>query len=428
MTNYRNVAALIFAVMLLQGGAGVLGVAVPLGLDHMGESALGVGVTAAIFSAGFMLGAWRAPAIVRAVGHIRGYSASAAIYTAGILGLALAPWPVAWGGFRFAQGAASAVMFAAAESWITDATPVAKRGAVMGLYQVLIKISLALGPLAVLGRAPGDVQAFVWAAFFMALSLVPMCATRRDQPPAPYRGSFSPLELVRLAPAAAAGAFVAGLANQGVIGLLPLYAKHVAPKDAQSAAVALSMAAWIGGTAAQWPAGLISDRVDRRQVVAVLGLAAMAVSAALWLLGGDLPWLATVGLTFAWGAGSLSFYAVSAAHAVDRADAGTTAQAMSGMLFVWAVGAVAGPVIAGAVSDTPLGPSGVFAFAAVSYALLVAANLGRAIVRPPGRRRARFAPVAANSQSSGAGLEAVPATPAAELPASVRASAKGAGV
>ena len=65
MTVYRNVASLILAVMLLQAASGILSVTTPLALDYMGVSALGVGVVAAVFSAGFMLGAWYAPDVVR---------------------------------------------------------------------------------------------------------------------------------------------------------------------------------------------------------------------------------------------------------------------------------------------------------------------------------------------------------------------------
>lgn len=137
MTVYRNVASLILAVMLLQAASGVLSVTTPLALDYMGASALGVGMVAASFSAGFMAGAWFAPDIVRQVGHIRAYSAAAAIYAVGILSMGLSFDAVAWALFRLAQGAASAVMFTAAESWIADSTPRSKRGGVMGLYQLL---------------------------------------------------------------------------------------------------------------------------------------------------------------------------------------------------------------------------------------------------------------------------------------------------
>src|ERR1044071_4017779 len=123
MTVYRNVASLILAVMLLQAASGILSVSTPLALSYMGATALNVGMVAAVFSAGFMFGAWFAPDIVRQIGHIRAYSAAAAIYAAGILGMGLAFNDIGWGPLRFIQGAASAVMFTSAESWIADSTP-----------------------------------------------------------------------------------------------------------------------------------------------------------------------------------------------------------------------------------------------------------------------------------------------------------------
>src|SRR5690606_40559190 len=99
---------------------------------------------------------WYAPDVVRQVGHIRAYSAAAAIYAAGILGMGLAFDPVGWGPLRFFQGVASAVMFTAAESWIADSTPRAKRGGVMGMYQLLLKVPMSAGPPLIVDPAAVD--------------------------------------------------------------------------------------------------------------------------------------------------------------------------------------------------------------------------------------------------------------------------------
>jgi MFS family permease len=403
MTVYRNVASLIVAVMLLQAAAGILSVSTPLALDHMGASALGVGVVAAVFSGGFMLGAWFAPDVVRNVGHIRAYSAAAAIYSAGILGMGIAFDPVAWAFLRFAQGAGSAVMFAAAESWMADSTPRSKRGSVMGLYQLLIKISMCCGPLLIVDHAPDDVKPFIWAGLLMTLAVVPLCATRRAQPVLPDREALNLASMLRIPPAALTGAVIAGVANQGVMSQLPLYAKYLSPGDAQSAAATLSIAAWMGGIGTQWPAGLLSDKLDRRLIVAGLGLVALAASTALFLTSGRVSWSLTVMLSVVWGAGAMSFYSVSAAHATDRSEPGQIAQVMSGMLFVWAAGSVIGPVIAGIAADTALGQPGVFALAAVGYLILVVSNVWRLAVnqRPGGAKRGPFAPLGQTSVVAG---------------------------
>ncbi len=399
MTAYRNVASLILTSMLLQAAAGLLSVMTPLSLSAMGADAFGVGLVAAVFSAGFMLGAWASPDLVRTIGHIRAYSAAAAIYVAGILAMPLFLDPHYWGVLRFAQGAASAVMFTAAESWIADSTPKAQRGAVMGMYQVLIKLAMSLGPLLVMDMAPDQAEPYIVAGILMALAIVPLCATRRAQPVLPSKGSLTWKSVSIVAPSAMIGAMVAGFANGGVMAQLPLFAAELRPDDAQSAAATLAIAAWMGGVVTQWPAGLISDRMDRRLVVAGLALLAGVAAIILFVTGGRLGWAATVSLAALWGGGSMSFYAVSAAHATDRVELDQIAEVMSAMMFGWAVASVLGPVASGIVASSPLGQPGVFLLAAVTYAGLVAANIGRLAMRrrPTEDQRTPFAPVLATS-------------------------------
>jgi MFS family permease len=401
MTAYRNVASLIVAVMLLQAASGILSVSTPLALQAMGASALGVGIVAATFSGGFMLGAWYAPDVVRQVGHIRAYAAAAAIYSAGILGMALAFDSVAWGPLRFAQGAASAVMFTAAESWIADSTPRSKRGGVLGMYQLMLKIAICCGPLLIIEHAPQDIRPFIWAGLLMVLAVIPLCATRRSQPVSPDHEALSISKMMQIPPAALAGAIVAGIANTGTTAQLPLYASELQPQGGSASAATLYIAAMVGGTLTQWPAGLLSDKIDRRLVVA--GLAAIAFSScvALYLCAGHVPFSVTVLLSALWGAGALSFYSISASHATDRTAPGQIAQVMSGMLFVWAGGSVIGPILTGVTADTSLGQPGVFAVTAVLYFALFISNLWRVSVTARPEHRAPFSPVAGTSVVEG---------------------------
>jgi len=427
MTVYRNVASLILAVMLLQAASGVLSVTTPLALDYMGASALGVGLVAASFSAGFMAGAWFAPDMVRQVGHIRAYSAAAAIYAVGILAMGLTFDAVAWALFRLAQGAASAVMFTAAESWIADSTPRSRRGGVMGLYQLMLKLAICGGPLLILDHAPDDIRPFIWAGLLMILAVIPLCATQRAQPVLPDREALSLNSILRIPPAALAGALVAGLCNTGVTAQLPLYAQELQPGQGSSSAATLYIAAMLGGVVTQWPAGLISDRIDRRLVVAFLAFLALLACIALYLTAGRVSFSITVLLAALWGGGALSFYSISASHATDRTDAGQIAQVMSGMLFIWAGGSVLGPILTGAVADTQAGQPGVFPAVALGYFGLMAANLGRLFIRdqPTGSQRSPFQPLQATSLVQGKVVEeaecaaqAGDAPPSAPAPAS----------
>jgi hypothetical protein len=67
----RNVAALIAAITILQLAGGLLGVRIPLAFTEAGHSRTALGLVAAAYSAGFMMGAMVATVLFARVGHIR---------------------------------------------------------------------------------------------------------------------------------------------------------------------------------------------------------------------------------------------------------------------------------------------------------------------------------------------------------------------
>ena len=63
----RNVAALIAAVTILQLASGLIGVRLPLAFQAQGHSVTQLGIVAALYSAGFMMGAAIATISVRKI-------------------------------------------------------------------------------------------------------------------------------------------------------------------------------------------------------------------------------------------------------------------------------------------------------------------------------------------------------------------------
>ena len=106
-------------------------------------------------------------------------------------------------------------------------------------------------------------------------------------------------------------------------------------------------AAWLGGLVLQWPAGVLSDRIERRLVIA--GMCTMSGIAALLIaiFGVALGEIGVIAVLTIWGAGALSFYGLCVAHAIDRTPRGRVPQVMSGLLFVWAAGSIVGPLMSG---------------------------------------------------------------------------------
>ena len=383
MADYRNVWALIAAAAFLQLGGGILGVVTPLGLETLGVSPGLIGAIAAGHAVGFMVGAWYSSTAIILFGNIRVFSAAAAVCGASVLAMQLALDPIGWTIVRIIQGGAFAWMFSSIESWLGATVSAKSRGSVSGFYHLIAKVSLVLGPFFVAGLAPIDFRPYLWCAIFLVLSLLPVCLTRRGEPPPPGTEAFRLTRLFKLAPAAVISVFLAGVINSGTMALLPIYAGVALPDvagGATGAAALAAAAAWIGGLISQWPAGRISDHFDRRVVIAVMGGIAGMAALVLGLMPGLPSNIILIALAV-WGAGSLSFYGIGVAHAIDRAEAPQIARVMAGLLFVWAFGSVIGPPLSGFAFSLPFTQGGLFLLAAILSGLLSFSMLWRRAAR-----------------------------------------------
>jgi MFS family permease len=379
MTALGNVAALILAISLLQLAQGLLGVFFPLAMSADGLSSAAVGLVGAAYSAGFMAGAWVGPRLLARSGHIRVFAACGAIASAATISVHFAGGIEGWMAARAAMGASVALLFAAAESWMNASLGKGERGQVIGIYMVTTKAALAIGPFITYGYTADAPEPLMVAAAIIAVSMVPICFTTTKQPEPPKSQPLALREQFATAPAAVTACFGAGVLNAAVLTLAPLYAKD---HFGEASATIFQASAQLGSLLLQYPAGRLSDRVDRRLVIAGLtGLGAVA-AAALVPFGADLG-LPAAALVFAiWGAGSLSFSGIAVAHMADRAEPSQMARAPSGLLFVWALGSVVGPLTAGAVTSV-FGQGALFAYAAILGALPAIFMAVRSGVRAP---------------------------------------------
>jgi len=344
-----------------------------------------------------VIGAMVATALLARVGHIRVYAACAAIFSVATLSLHFTDAVWSWGVARMVAGASVALMFAAIESWMSFSIGARVRGEVMSVYMVLTKGALALGPFFAFGYAPIEAEPRMIAAALAALSMVPICFTAAEQPDPPKAQPLALVEQFATAPAAVIASFGAGLVNGGVLALAPLYAaQHYGP----NAAAEFYSAAFVGSLLLQWPAGRLSDRVDRRLVIAGLAALAAFASFALALWSGRLVNVTAIFLFFVWGAGALSFYGIAVAHMADRAEPGKLAQSAAGLLFVWASGSVIGPLLLGPLVDL-FDVAGMFWFAGFAAVAVCAAMFWRRNTREAAVVKEEFAPQIGTSVAAG---------------------------
>lgn len=380
---YRNILVLVVALTLLQGAMAALAMVMSLKLLAFGVPELAIGLVASAYSAGFLGGTLIAPAEILRIGHIRTFTLLAgACALTGLLLPVAGPTVLGWCVLMAIAGAGSAGMLTAGESWIANSAPAERRGAILGFYHMVSKTGAIAAPFLVAAALSGLGAFMVVAALFVA-ALMPVAATNRHQPALVAADPFGPRRLLKLAPASAFAAFCAGAVNNSVAQLYPVFAASVRPEDAAGFSAQLNGAILLGAMLGLWPIGRVSDRFDRRLVIAAA--AALGAGAGLGLSVSAAFGGASATLLFAvlFGAGSLSYYAVAVANAADRASPDEITSMMAGILVIWGIGSVIGPIAAGLFLQILPGGAGLFVFAALALGALTLACLSRAAIAPP---------------------------------------------
>ena len=336
--------ALLAGVALLLAGSGLLGtlLAVRGGLEGFDEQTLGLVMSG--YFAGFFLGTYTAPPLIRRIGHVRAFAFCTGLCAIAVLLHPLWVDPWAWFGLRLLTGVALVGLYTVIESWLNAQPEREHRSRIFAIYMAVNLTALAGGQLLLGLGVDRGFALFSLVAILVCAAALPVTLTRLAQPSFPPTPRLGLARLYRTAPAAAASAGLSGLAMGAFWGLGPTYAGQL---GLDRSGIAWFMVATIlGGALLQWPLGRWSDRMDRR-----IGLAlACATAAGLALAEGSVStWSPTMlfATYFAYGGLAFSIYPMSVAHMLDTLPADDLLAGCSSLLLVHGIGAMLGPALAG---------------------------------------------------------------------------------
>jgi MFS family permease len=337
-----------------------------------------IGLITAAYYLGFALGCLHITPLIRQIGHIRAFSAMAAVSTATIIlaGMAVDPW--LWMALRFVNGYCLAILFAVIESWINAKVDNSIRARALSIYRYVDLTSNTSAQYFLPWFGAEGFVLFGISAIAFALSITPISLADKSSPSAPDKMNFNLGFFWKISPLAATGCISVGMTNTVYRSLGPVYCRELG-FDTISTAWFIS-ASIISGVVLQYPFGYLSDIRDRRSVILAATSGGVIASLLLFLFAGNSVW-ANVGGVFLLGAFSMPLYSLCSAHANDRAGPGQFAVVSAGLLFFWAAGAIIGPALA-AVIMGHFGPKSMFAFTAMTQAIFIAYTLRRVAQRP----------------------------------------------
>jgi MFS family permease len=388
MHSLRPLIPILTAAGILLAGNGLQGTFIALRGAQEGFSPADIGFMGTAYFGGFLIGCLVIVRMMRAVGHIRCFSALAATAATVTLVMALAIDPLVWSASRFVSGFCFAGLFTVMESWLNSGVANRDRARVLSIYRV-VDLGAVTGSQFLIPVIGVDGFAiFAVMAMMVSFSLVPVSLGDRSNPSPPEDVRLDLRRAWNISPIAALGCIAVGMTNSAFRTLSPVYAQDIGMSVADVATfVSVSI---VGGVLIQYPLGYISDRHDRR--IVLLGTTALAMGAALALgLFADSDRFLNFTLVFVFGCFAMPLYSLSAAHANDRAAKNEFVMLNAALMLFYSVGAVGGPFAAATVMQW-FGPHALFHFSVAIYGVFIVVILYRMRARAaaPQAQRGRF--------------------------------------
>lgn len=368
----------LLALFIICMGSSLNTTLVSLRMDDLGTGNFMLGVASAAFYLGMALGAFKIESFVSRFGHIRSYSVMASI--AAICGVThmISDSPFAWIGLRFFSGVAIAGVYVVIESWLLTYCDNQNRGKILAIYMVALYAAQSLGQFFVKIGDPGSIIPFIIIAVLANLSIIPLSFTTSRQPVYEEPSVMTLRKLYSISPSGITTCFVAGLILSAIYTLVPRAMDLHTFSEAQ---IANLMAFLIfGGMALQYPFGWLADRFDKRTIL--MGLCALTALVSFFIFtfifgyskGLFIALFLLGGLTFV-------IQPIAMSHTCDYADPEDIVPATGGLVLVYSIGCIIGPLVA------PLfmylfGPNGVYGYIAICGAGLGVFMFYRSGIRP----------------------------------------------
>lgn len=377
---------LLLGMGILMLGAGLQGTEISLRATLEGWPAPLTGAVMSCYYVGYMFGTALAPRLVRRVGHIRVFAAMAAIASVSILaqGLFIAALP--WALLRGLSGLAFAGIYVVAESWLNDRSTRATRGSLLAVYMAVLYIGLGSSQFLLIPADPRTTTPFTLVAILISLAIVPIVIAAQHAPEIALPQKVRYRDLYRDSPLGVVAVTVAGMVTSNVYSMGPVYAR-LSGLDTSGVATFMGVSV-LAAVVLQLPVGRLSDRIDRRTVIAGICLLA-TLSAAVPAAFRTLPHALVLALAGLFSGLAFTLYSLSVSHVNDHLEPAQMVAASGALLRLNGIGAALSPVLVGGLIAR-FGPPAYFGSLAGLTGLLSIYDLWRKMRRRPPPRKPPF--------------------------------------
>lgn len=361
----KSFISLYFTNLFLISGTGLLTTYLALYLGQKDVSTFWIGLLTSCYYLGLLLGSKLGYHFIKSVGHIRTFAASTAAVVACVAAHGVSDNIYLWLFLRLCVGLGMMANYMVLESWLNEQAAPESRGKVFSFYMITSYMGMVLGQFALssfpeLGYAP-----LFLVCIAVSAGIIPIAITRRIHPKPIKPIQVSLFDYFKKVPQALSAVLFAGIINGSFYGLAPTFANGI---GFSSAEIAKFMSITIfAGLLAQWPMGVISDKVPRSILLRTNAFALCAISLAICFLPSEHSIL--LACSFAFGLFAFTLYPLSSALANSRVSDEDRVGVSSALLMVFGAGAAVGSALI-SKSMTFFGPKALYASIAILTVLM----------------------------------------------------------
>lgn len=339
----RNSWALLLGMMLLMVGNGLQSSLVGVRGPEAGFSSFSMSVVMSGYFAGFLIASRITPDLIRRVGHVRVFAALGSLVSAVLILFPALKDPIAWTLGRVLIGFCFCGVYVTAESWLNNSASNENRGKALSLYMIVQMVGvIAAQGLLNIPDASGFLL-FIIPSVLVSIAFAPILLSITPTPAFETTQPMTLRQLYNVSPLGCVGLFLLGGVFAAQFGMSAVYA---AQAGLGLARISMFISAfYVGALILQYPLGWISDRMDRRKLIALVA-AFGGAAAILAIVAGDVFEILLFS-AFVVGGCSNPLYSLLIAYTNDFLESDDMAAASAGLLFINGLGAIAGPLIIG---------------------------------------------------------------------------------
>ncbi|GAC1693487.1 MAG: MFS transporter [Steroidobacteraceae bacterium] len=402
---------LLLGMGILMLGSGLQGTLLGLRATLDGFPTPVTGLVMSCYYVGYLSGTLLAPRLLRRIGHVRVFATLAALASVAVLAQASWVHPVPWAVMRLVSGLCFAGIYVVAESWLNHRASRSNRGRLLAVYMLVLYVGLGSAQFLLLLSSPQTIAPFMLVSALISLAMVPILASAQHTPEPAVPKSVRYRDLYRNSPVGVVGVAISGLISSIIFSMGPVYARL---SGFSTRGVAEFMAVSILAAAlTQYPVGRLSDRMDRRTVIASVCLIATVVAGSLVAFG-PLPRVPFLLLTALFSGAAMTLYSLAVSHVNDKLEPAQMVAASSALLLINGTAAAAGPVMAGSLF-AGFGPRAYFGALGTLTGALTVYNLWRKTRRAAVPREQKGPFINTQQIVTCAGLEPAPDAGVEEL-------------